>query len=126
MNDVRSKVIDTFKDLRKMGFIARANFEFCQGDAGYLLTEMAEERVKKGKEIKGCVYWHHQDEESYKKYGTLYLGFGNMESSKLGTIGIPTKKVGEIIVNELRKRDLSVKWDGNPNTRILVGGNHDR
>jgi len=118
--ETRSKVLDAFKELRKMGFLARANFLCCQNCAGYDLTKRAVKLVNKGRDVKGCVFWHGRDEENYKNYGEWFLAFGQLESDIKGNIGLPSKEVGEIVVKELKKRNVNVEWNGDPNTRIKI------
>lgn len=118
--ETRKRVLNTFKTLRKKGFLARANFMFDQSDAGYNLTLQAEKKVDQGKEIKGCVYWHNQDEENYKRYGEWYLAYGNLNSNKYGVIGMPNVEVGKIISEELESNGVNIEWNGNGGSRILI------
>jgi len=127
--ETRAKVISTFKKLRKLGFLARANFTCCSSCGGYEITEMAAERISKGKKqdaIKGCVFWHRQDEDTFKQCGVLYLRYGDMESTELGKIGLPTQEGGRIIERELRAAGINlVEWNGSGSACIVVHSHLD-
>lgn len=118
----RKKVTDVFVKLRKEGFLARANFRCCQTCAGYELAEKASAFADHGKKVSGCVYWHNQDEESWRKYGTLFLAFGVLDTKKHGEIGQPTVTQGKRIVQLLTEAGLATKWDGTAERRIEVLG----
>lgn len=118
---VRKKIINAFKVLRKKGLIAKANFSCCQNCAGhaiadYLETVSAEKRAK----VKGVVYWHRQDDISFKEDGKLYLAYGNVDTVNCGVVGIPSVEVGEIVCDTLKKFEIPYQWTGNPNNRILI------
>jgi hypothetical protein len=118
--EIRDRIRITFEYLRKKGLLARMNFLCCQNCAGYAMTEIAVKMVDKGKKVLGSVYWHNQDEEQFQKDGTLYLAYGNLESTKNGTIGLSTVEVGYMVYAELRKQGLIVAWDGDPDQRMMV------
>jgi len=124
MSETRIKVKEAFRQLRKEGFIARANHLCCSNCAGYNLTEKATEDVELGKkkkeEIKGCVFWHNQDDESFNRRGILFLSFGNLHSQQIGDIGIGTLEVGKRVVEVLREKGLDVEWPEDTSIRIEV------
>ena len=102
--EVRTGLRAAFKDLRSQGLIARMNYMCCSNCAGYNLTQQAVKKIQKGtpqEEIKGCAFWHNQDEMNWKETGKLMIGYGDMNSHEFGAIGLETKKVGEIIVEAL-------------------------
>jgi len=117
----RKLVLEAFKNLRKQGLIARANFLCCSNCAGSeiesYVSNLPEEKAKR---IKGCVFWHKQDEDDIWRHGEMYLAYGSIDSSKHGEVGLPTKEVGELVVRALKEQGLSVEWDGDPHVRILV------
>ncbi len=117
----RSVLLQAFEDLRKQGLIARANFRCCQSCAGYEISEKVSKMSKEeaGK-VKGCVYWHQQDEDNLKERGSLYLAYGNLETTGNGTVGLPTVEVGKMVVETLKRYGLSVEWDGSEGSRIQV------
>jgi hypothetical protein len=119
-NAVRKKVIQVFAEMRKQGFIARANFRDCNTCAGYAIACDAEKMKEKGKEIKGIMFWHNQAEASFRQDGCLFIGYGNVKIEKFGTLGLPTNEVGNILVEALKKAGVIVEWDGSPDSKILV------
>jgi hypothetical protein len=117
---VKRHISRAFEDLRKQGFLAKENFLCCQTCAGYDLTIEAEKLIKEGKEVNGCVYWHGQDEDNWNEIGQMFLAYGEMESEKCGTIGLPTKEVGKLVMKALKKHHVPCEWNGDPSRRILV------
>jgi hypothetical protein len=117
----RSVLLQAFGDLRKQGLIARANFRCCQSCAGYEISEKVSKMSKEeaGK-VKGCTYWHQQDEDDLKERGSLYLAYGNLETTGNGTVGLPTVEVGKMVLETLKKYGLTVEWDGSEGSRIQV------
>lgn len=117
----RTLVLEVFKDLRKLGFVAKANYLCCSSCAGYAIAEevgkMTEEEAA---ELKGCVYWHQQDEESIKNVGLLDLRYGQIDTHQHGKVGLETEAVGKILKLALEAKGLEVVWGGRPNTVITV------
>lgn len=119
-SEVRSNILKAFRELRQDGYLARANHLCCQNCAGYDLTQRASKLVSEGKEVKGCVFWHSQDEDDWKKSGSMYLAFGDMDSSEHGKIGLSTKEVGDNVVKKLKKFKVPFEWKGTASHRIRV------
>lgn len=109
--ELRDKVVDAFRSLRKHGIVARANFCCCSSCASYELAQMVKKTNKKG-----YVYWHRQDEQSFWKTGDLYLGFGSYVD------GHDPAHIGRIVVEALEKQALTVLWNGESSRRIKVSG----
>ena len=105
---------EAFIKIRKQGIIARMNFWCCSSCASYDLNQ----KLKKDPRKKGYVFWHNQDEESFKRTGTVFLGFGSGKDSELGE---EDKTVAENIVKVLKEINIPYEWDGNPRIRIKVG-----
>jgi len=120
--DMRVKVRSSFAELRKKGYLARMNHLCCQNCAGYDLACVAEKKKDKGIEVRGCVFYHRQDEETWRKYNKLYLAYGILGTQKHGDIGIPTVDQGHEIKEVLEKHGLIVEWDGDEDQRIYVVG----
>jgi len=118
--EARAKVIEVFREMRKLGFLARADFLCCNTCARYSLTNRAEELREKGKEVKGAMFWHKQAEQGFWDDGRLFIVSGTLDSDKFGEIGLPTVEVGEILSEALKKEGIIVVWDGNPEEKILV------
>jgi len=107
---------------------------------------MAEEATKQG--CKGGVFWHSQDDDSFKEYGSLMIGFvGSVDEVKsrltkrfddplhecfpnenelhkfceneLDKVAV---EVAKEAVAEFERQGLKVKWDGTVAHRIEVTG----
>ncbi|MCD6148080.1 hypothetical protein J7J18_01770 [bacterium] len=123
---MRSRLIEVFKELRKEGFLARANFMCCRNCAGSELACRAEKLYEKGKEVKGAIFWTRQDEESLRNHSRMYIAYGPCVTQKYGTIGLSTKEVGKKLCEKLDAYHIPYRWNGDPNVRILVGENIDQ
>ena len=105
----REKVLKAYTELRKEGIVCRANFSCCSNCGGYEITDIAEKMVRDGKTVNGCVFWHRQDEDCYWENGLLYLRYGDMESTELGTsIHDLFKRTGWIEETDIEK--LIAEW----------------
>ena len=93
-SSVRDRLIKVFRELRKEGFLARANFMCCRNCAGSELARKAEELYEKGKRVKGAIYWTRQDETDLRNRGRMYISYGSCITRKYGAIGLPTEEVG--------------------------------
>jgi excinuclease UvrABC ATPase subunit len=112
---------EAFKDLRKENkLLARMNFRCCSTCAGYELATSAENLYERGKKVNGCVFWHHQDHQTFVKHGELRLQYGPLETKKFGTIGLDTKEVGKIVCEKLERYGIKYEWNGDPYFRILI------
>jgi len=120
---MRDRLIKVFRELRKEGFLARANFMCCRNCAGSELACRAEELYEKGKKVKGAVFWTRQDEENLRNNGRMYISYGPCITRKYGLIGLPTEVVGRKLCEKLSAYNVPYQWDGNPNVRVLVGEN---
>jgi hypothetical protein len=117
----RGMLVKAMEDLRKEGLIARSNFMCCQTCAGYdIAQKVSDMTTEEAGKVNGCVYWHRQDEDDLRERGALYLAYGPLETTRHGTIGLPTEVVGRMVVKALEARGLTVKWNGNGNDRIWV------
>jgi hypothetical protein len=99
-----------FPQLRKKGFIARMNFSCCSTCASYELAEVAREKKKDD-----IVFYHQQDEETFKTRGKVYLRFFSMKKD-----GPHDLETGKIIAECAKQVGLKVDWDETPTTCILV------
>jgi hypothetical protein len=102
---MNQKIKRAFKELKKQGIIAKMSFKCCQNCA---LTAIHD---KKGNNV-GCVFYTHQDTESFQKDGKLYLSFSAFNGNHAG--------IAATVINALTKVGLSPQWNGNINTRIQV------
>ena len=117
----RKLLVEAFADLRKQGLIARVNFMCCQGCAGYAIADSVSKMPKeKAAKVKGCVFWHHQDEEDIRERGSLYLAYGDLNTTVHGKVGLMTEEIGKMVVETLKKWGLKVEWNGDGGERISV------
>src|SRR5574343_700276 len=116
--DMKVRLNRAFAAMRAMGLIARQNFECCGSCAGYAITEDAVIRVSKGKKVNGAVYYHNQANERFLEGGELNIGYGQLDSTEKGPIGLEAEKVGALVMAALEAAGLEPYWDGNPNSTI--------
>lgn len=129
-----------FKAMRKVGLLARQNYLCCGNCGGTALANRAEVVLDKAVDgatdydekalrlfgsrytslIKGCVFFHEQDNEHRMRERKFMLRFGELNTSKYGTIGLPTKEVGELVCRILTECQIAYTWDGNPDRCIEV------
>lgn len=120
----KEELTRAFNALKKMGYIAKKNFSCCQSCAGYEIASTLGETIKKdsGKKskVRGCVFYHHQDNAALKGSGELMLAYGVLGVDGVGDVGIPTVEQGKEIVRALEQEGCRVEWDGTEDTRICV------
>ena len=104
IEDTRKKVLSAFRKIRRRGVRARANFLCCTNCATSGLNV-------KGK--RGGVYWHAQNEESFRRDGELVIGFFT-ETGK-GSVD-----VARDLVKLLKAEGLEVEWNGTGDQKITV------
>lgn len=109
-----------FADLRAQGFLARQNFSCCSSCGGYDMATKAERLKDQGKEVKGCVFYHAQDEESREKGRNFYVSFGNLNTDKHGVIGIDSEEVGQAVLDTLIKYGINATWSGKETDRVCI------
>lgn len=110
-----------FADLNRQGFIAREDYECCSGCGGGAITGEAEEIVRRTqKNPLGACFYHRQDAESRDEGRNFYLTFGDLNSQKLGHMGLSTEEVGKRVVETLKKYGIGFEWSGDPEQRIEI------
>lgn len=122
-HSVKLKLRNAFEELEKQGILSRMNFSCCSNCGGYEITQIAVEKIKNGtpkEAIKGCCFWHNQDEDGWKEGYNLMLRYGDMSSTEFGDIGLSTLEVGKLICTELDKQNIVYNWDQDPNKCIEV------
>lgn len=119
-----NRISDAFRRLRKRGLIARQNFSCCGNCAGYEIATYITHAINHGmsrQAVAGCVFYTRQDTVALRRgRGHMYLSYGPLETKDLGTVGLPTIEVGQIICTVLRESGIKYEWDGNPDTRIAI------
>ena len=125
-----------FAALEEEGVIARQNFTCC----GTCASAEIWDEMDDSREWKGYIYFHEQDTESLAESGGTYIGFGSFlayprDEEKWNTLSDAQKEeiralheklsaqlLRETVIPMLEKHGLSVKWNGNYNTRPFIGG----
>ena len=96
----KEKLNKAFRELRKLGYVARQHFMCCRNCAWHALSD---------KEAEKAVFYHRQDSESWGYGGELdydlYLAWSGDAAE---------------IVDVLRRHGLSVEHNGSENSRIVL------
>jgi hypothetical protein len=117
--EIRKRALKAFAELRKSGYVARANFSCCGTCATSELADYVNGVFKRlGKKIPGAVYWHHQDNERLLRDGRFYVGFGSYGEE----VGNSDVQIGKDLVAALKKNGLIIEWNGRAETRVYVKG----
>src|SRR5579863_6308129 len=101
--DLRDAVKKAFSNLRKEGFIAKMNFMCCGSCAGYNIGADFDKKVLEGLQPnhypKGCVFFHHQDNQHFEDDGVLYLAYGQIEGTEAkAKTELSTVEVGNKVI----------------------------
>lgn len=111
VREARQRVLEAFRQLRRKGIVARANYLCCTSCASYALHETAKQRPK----AIGYAYWHQQNEEEMWRSGELYIGFAAVDDEDPAHM-----EIGQRVVAELKKQGLEVEWPEDPDIKIKV------
>lgn len=103
IND-KIRIRNAFKELRRLGWFARMNFWCCQTCGCAAVPDKAKNKF---------VFYHKQDAEAINKNTGNINGHGMYMTHGEGGNGTEIMEV-------LNKHGLSVTWNGNNDTRILV------
>lgn len=126
VTEMKERLGRAFRAMRKAGLLARQNFECCSSCAGYAISQRAEDLISSGKkkkeDIKGCCFYHAQDNDDLVMGNAFYLAYGPMGTQKYDTVGLPNEQVAEIIIKCLKDEGIEIEWDGSGDTRIFVLG----
>jgi hypothetical protein len=98
-----------FKDLRKLGWVARQSFWCCDTCAGYDLGQNPKN------DGKPAVFYNKQEAASFQRSGEVYLAWGRVN----GTL---FKSDAEQLVRVLEAHGLEVEWNGKDSGKVLVKG----
>jgi hypothetical protein len=113
-----------FKELRKMGFLARQNFLCCNTCGDSASATQAEKLIDKDAanrdKIKGTVFYHKQATQSMNKGCDLFVNYGQLDTCRFGAIGISDLLVGKTACEVFRKHGLNVIWDGDTARKIQI------
>jgi hypothetical protein len=104
-----------FAELEQHGIVARQNFSDC-GTCGVAeIVDEIDATRKKGREVRGYVFYHMQDTESAADGGGLYLNYGSVDAGEKAALVI----AGEA-VESLKRQGLETNWNGSIRERIGV------
>jgi hypothetical protein len=96
IRDLKKRITESFKTLRKAGYFARQHFWCCQGCGWAAVPSEKADKV---------VFYHKQDTDTLRERGYVYLawsGDGDFLKQTFETVGI------------------NVEWDGSTSTRIKL------
>lgn len=117
----KAKLNVAFSLMRKAGLVARQNFSCCSNCAGYeLATDIVAMPDKKRAKVKGVCFYHRQNAERLFRGKDLYLGYGPVDSTEHGQIGLEAVQVGHLVTSCLTQAGLAWEWDGSASQCILV------
>ena len=119
--EIRKRLVQAFGELRREGFIARANFTCCQSCGTAEISDMVAKKKKENKQTNGYVFWHKQDDDCLFDTAQILLAYGKVEGGNITTVD-----VGQIIKKKLESKGLVIVWDGNSSSRIMVAGIWER
>jgi hypothetical protein len=116
--EMRRRVQMAFKELRRMGFIAKSNFACCMSCAVAELQDIGNEKRRNK-----AVYWHRQDEGHFRETGLLNIRYCYIPTKGIeGDTTCVEHHIGEQVAMALRKAGLEIQWDGDPGKVIEVVG----
>lgn len=129
--EVKQRLNKAFRELRKVGFIARQNFQCCNSCAGSCLTNDVTEKFDDGKlkpTFKGVVYTTRQDQMFEKENGwsrrlkirRVFLKYGPVDLGKRGEQGAATKECAKLVVAALTAAGVPFSWNGKAANCIVV------
>ena len=94
------QINEAFRDLRRQGFFAEADFCCCQSCAWYQIDNSEDCEPEEN-----VVFYHEQDAEDLDESGECHLAWRGDSAA---------------IVKAMQKHGLTVEWDGSKDSRILV------
>ncbi|MFW9987151.1 MAG: DUF6891 domain-containing protein [Candidatus Odinarchaeota archaeon] len=119
---------EIFVELEVKGIVARANFSCCLNCGSGEIWEEMIEHESKGNIVRGYVFYHNQDAESMMEGNMLYLAYGATSNIDITENSEPIKpgteedgvRIGQEVVEVIKKYNLDVEWSGEFNQRIGV------
>ena len=119
----KARLNAAFRDLRVQGILAKQNYACCQNCGFADLEEEFEVLARRGREVKGGVFYHAQDADTLRESGRCYLAYSGFDADEDASTAAQCDaavRIGRIACDTLRRRGLKVKWDGSVKTRIAV------
>ena len=120
--DFDNQLTSAFRAMRKAGLLAYKNFSCCGSCAGFELSQKAEalKKAGKGDNIKGCAFYHAQDNDNKKEGRNFFVGYGSMDTQEFGQIGLDSVEVGKLVVECFTAAGIKTIWNGTEAYRIEV------
>jgi hypothetical protein len=124
--ETRESVMTVMAEMRKLGYVARANFMCCGGCAGSAISGDITKKVLAGKKTlpTGSIFWHRQDEDRFREHGELNIRYGRIEcwdeDKCIWRSELPDSYVGHLLERKLKEKGLKVEWSGDPDETITV------
>lgn len=116
INQVRSRVQEAFKQLRKKEEIyARMNFLCCSSCATSKLYNMITEEKS---EYKGVAFFHQQNNDRFEEGEDFHIGFGHKDENQENRQ--KDLEVGRTIQNVLEENGVVTEWENDPFKKIEV------
>ncbi len=114
--EVRKRLGRAFESLNELGLVAIQGVGQNQDEAFDDCSQEFLDRGGRKAGLTGICFTSKSDENRARKTGHLYLGFwGAPKGADKDMI-----RVGKLVVAEMQKQGLVVKWDGSANERPLV------
>jgi len=109
---------DAFNELRGLGIIAIHNAGYTTSDGETDAVEIENALREHGIRSEGYCFYHEQDLERAldENNPMLLLAFQKVDNSDPAI----TEKIGQLIIEVLRKNKLNATWSGNVNEKILI------
>ena len=114
--EVRKRLARAFESLNELGLVAIQGVGQNQDDAFDDCSQTYRDRGGRNAGLTGICFTSKSDESRARETGQLYLGFwGAPKGTEKETI-----RIGKVVVAEMQKQGLVVKWNESANERPLV------
>jgi hypothetical protein len=104
-----------FRSLNRKGVIARQNFSCCSNCGEAEIGGEMNEAKENGRKVIGYAFYHMQDKESAVEGHGIYIKYGAAVVDETRT-----RLIGEKIMAALTDAGLKAKWNGKPDTCVVV------
>ncbi|RYE94882.1 MAG: hypothetical protein EOO75_00765 [Myxococcales bacterium] len=105
-----------FARLESAGVVARAHFTCCQNCGHAEIGDEIDAVRARGRDVRGYVFFHHQDTERAVDGQGLLLSYGPTGQASAAA----TEAIGRLVVDALREAGLQPTWNGSAAQRISV------
>lgn len=112
---VNDRIDAAFSFLEEQGIFAAQDFTCCSSCGHSEACGEVSFRQEQGKEVRGYVFYHHQDTDSALAGHGLYLAYGAAADGEEAT-----EAIGREICSALSRYGISHQWDGSAKSRIFI------